>query len=126
MPYPKRRKRKPMGMRSKQRNLRHPQHLAFVRGHQCSVDGCNEEPIEAAHFDGPIPNAERGGMSVKDHDKWAFPLCNHHHGEQHSAKVGWAEFDRRHGIDCKAIAERLASISPHRHRWDVTETLNAG
>jgi hypothetical protein len=79
------------------------------------VDGCNNRQIEAAHFDGPIPYEDRGGMSERDHDRWVFPLCREHHVEYHG---GWARFDAKYKLNTKAIAEHMARTSPHRHRWE--------
>jgi hypothetical protein len=99
------------------RNLRHPGHCKWVRQtHACSVPGCLERDICAAHYDGPIPNEDRGGMSEKDHDRWTFPLCDlKHHSQYHNR--GWAWFDRHYSINTKAIAEEMARTSPHRIRW---------
>jgi hypothetical protein len=81
------------------------------------VDGCNERQIEAAHYDGPIPNEDRGGMQERDHDKWVLPLCKWvHHAEYH--RIGWARFDAKYRINTKAIAEEMARTSPHRWRWE--------
>ena len=111
----KRRKPKRMGVRE-DRNLRHPKHCQFVRGYPCSVPGCKSDRIEAAHFDGPIPDEDRGGMGKKDHDKWVLPLCGDtHHPEYHS--LGWRRFERKYGIDTHAIAERHAAMSPRRFSW---------
>lgn len=113
-----RRKPQKMGVRA-ERKLSFPHHRQWVRGHCCSVPGCGRRDIEAAHYDGPIPNEDRGGMSAKDHDKWCLPLCRDHHtlaGDSYH-RLGWQEFDRRHGVNTKAIAETMARRSPHRWRW---------
>ncbi len=81
----------------------------------CSVPGCPSTDIEAAHFDGPIPNEDRGGMGVKDGDWWTWPGCRFHHAQYHS--LGWKAFEALYKIDTKAIAERLAAHSPHRKKW---------
>jgi hypothetical protein len=80
------------------------------------VDGCNERQIEAAHYDGPIPYEDRGGLSEKDHDRWVFPLCRDHHREYHT--IGHARFDAKHKMSTKAAAEDCARRSPHRWRWE--------
>lgn len=92
-----------------------PQHRAWVRQHSCAVRFCESRDIEAAHYDGPVPYADRGGKSRKDHDKWCFPLCRHHHRIYHN--LGWFQFDKEHGINSMAIAEECARRSPHRWRW---------
>lgn len=114
MPLVRKKEKVRMGCRE-DRNLRHPGHCQWCRQtHACSVPGCNNRQIEAAHFDGPIPNEDRGGMSEKDHDRWVFPLCREHHNDYHR---GWARFDAKHKISTKAIAEEMARTSPHRFRW---------
>lgn len=107
-----------MGVREdRERELRHPPHTKWVRSHACSVPGCEERQIEAAHFDGPIPNEDRGGRGVRDHDKWTFPLCKWvHHAEYH--RIGWARFDAKYKLSTKAIAEECARRSHHKHRWE--------
>ncbi len=48
---------------------------------------------------------------MKPDDCWTVPLCGWHHGELHT--VGARTFERRHGLDLRAMAERLATRSPH-------------
>ena len=48
---------------------------------------------------------------------WTISLCggpDGHHAEQH--RIGEAEFERRHGIDMKALAREFAAKSPHRKK----------
>ncbi len=115
MPRPKRRARPRMGCRE-ERKLRFPTHCQYVRGFECAVPRCNTgAPIDATHFDGPIPNEDRAGMSERDHDKWTWPCCRIHHTEYHG--LGWRKFDAKHGIDSKAKAEEMARLSPHKTKW---------
>ncbi|WP_083579130.1 DUF968 domain-containing protein [Tardibacter chloracetimidivorans] len=86
---------------------RSPAHCNFVRSHFCSVPGCEQLPIEVAH----VRNGTGGGMGVKPSDRWTISLCRDHHAEQH--RLGEESFEKRHGIDMKAIAEGLAKSSPH-------------
>lgn len=91
-------------------------HTKWVRGHECLInnDECRGN-IDAAHFDGPVPNEDRGGMALKDHDKWTFPLCRFHHiFDYHN---GWQTFEKKHGVDTKKAAEEMAGRSPHRFKW---------
>lgn len=100
-----------------------PAHRKWVRGFECVAaksGGCGGG-IEAAHFDGPIPNEDRGGMGRKDADRWCFPCCRIHAAEQHAK--GWAAFDRAHGVDTKRIAEGLARRSPHLRKLARDEQL---
>lgn len=106
----KRRKKEKMGLR-KAPQIRCPSHLAWVRGHECAVlatagHACNWK-IEAAH----VRRGTDGGTAVKPGDEWAIPLCSLAHAEQH--RIGEAAFERKYGIDMKAIARDLARRSPH-------------
>ncbi|USI71641.1 DUF968 domain-containing protein [Sphingomonas morindae] len=96
-----------------------PGHLAWVRGHGCSVPGCQPDAdrpgsdrIEAAH----VRRGTDGGASLKPHDRWAISLCAHHHRRQH--EVGEASFERETGIDMAALARAFAARSPHRAKLD--------
>lgn len=86
---------------------RSPGHCNFVRGHECSVPGCHERPIEVAH----VRDGTGGGMSVKPSDRWVISLCRDHHSEQH--RHGEISFSIKHKIDMKALAEAFAKASPH-------------
>lgn len=94
-----------------------PAHRQWVRGHDCVVPGCADRQIEAAHFDGPVPVEDMGGIGMKRHDRWCLPACASHHREIHAQ--GWRAFERRYGVDLRKIAEGLARLSPHRHKWSV-------
>jgi hypothetical protein len=45
------------------------------------------------------------GMSEKSSDKWAVPLCNRHHREQHT--MNEMAFWKKHGIDPFMLAITL-------------------
>lgn len=113
MNLPKRRKRRASGREQPQ--IRCAGHLAWVRGHACSVGGASGHgcggKIEAAHVRGGTD----GGLGVKPSDTYTIPLCSDHHAEQH--RIGEAAFCKRYAIDMIAIANGLARISPHRTKW---------
>ena len=88
-----------------------PGHRAWVRRHHCSVPGCEGFPIECAHVRG----CTDGGQSLKPSDNWTLSLCREHHAEQH--RIGEVAFERKYGIDMRAIARAFAQRSPHRHMW---------
>jgi hypothetical protein len=44
-------------------------------------------------------------MAEKPSDKWALPLCNRHHREQHS--MNELEFWKSHGIDPFMLAIKM-------------------
>jgi len=112
MKTPRRRKAPKLGVRDRPQ-VRCPQHLQWVRGHECAVANTNcEGRIQAAH----VRKGTDGCLQVKPSDYWAIPLCAFHHKLQHDR--GESSFQQGHGIDMKSIAEHLAKRSPHRHRWE--------
>ena len=109
---PKRRK-KPKMMLREPSQIRSPQHLAWIRGHECVLNGlaCMGR-LEAAH----VRTGTDGGTSVKPSDSWTLPLCSYHHLLQHN--MGETNFERRYGINMKAIASELWQRSPHRRKYE--------
>lgn len=83
-----------------------PRHRKFVRSHECCVPGCAAGPIEFAH----IRTAATAGAGIKSHDAFGVSLCFAHHREQHD--IGAETFQRRHGIDMKALARAFVKHSP--------------
>lgn len=86
---------------------RSPGHCNFVRGHECSVKGCEGRPIEVAH----VRTGTGGGMGVKPSDRWTISLCRAHHAEQH--RIGERAFETAAGLDMKTLAAEFARKSPH-------------
>lgn len=87
-----------------------PGHRNFVRSHECVVPGCNRRPIEVAH----VRRGTGGGIGVKPSDRWCVSLCGGvegHHPEQH--RIGEESFERKYGLDLKALADEFARKSPH-------------
>ena len=81
------------------------QHLAFVRSLPCCVTG--QVPAEAHHLlraDG-LPK----GVGRKNYDRWTIPLHWTAHRAVH-AHGNDEEWLAEHGIDGRALAERLWSI----------------
>ena len=86
---------------------RNPEHLAWIRSLPCSIRGCTcRTGTQAAH----VRMNTGGGMGMKPPDRWTAPLCHEHHHEQH--QIGHAAFDAKYGIDLRALAAELASLSP--------------
>lgn len=113
---PARRRPERMGLRTSPQ-VRCPAHLAWIRGHECAVNGDDcEGRIEAAHVRGGTD----GGLGKKPGDNFVLPLCSYHHRMQHV--VGEAEFERVFAINMKAIAEGLWRASPARKRMEAKET----
>ena len=59
-------------------------------------------PIVAHH----VRTAANSGAGMKPSDEWLVPLCDKHHKEGH--QKGWKTFERKYGVDLKAIAKELA------------------
>lgn len=70
------------------------------------MPGCGGRPIEVAH----IRTGTGAGVAQKPHDFFTISLCRDHHAEQH--RIGEASFEKRHGIDMKALAYEFAKASP--------------
>lgn len=107
-----RRKAPRMGVRTERRHF--PSHESWVRGFQCSIFGKHEceGRIECCH----VRIGTEGGTGIKPHSRWTIPLCSRAHRLQH--QMGETSFSAKFGIDMKAIAERLARVSPHRKAWE--------
>lgn len=94
------------------KTVRSPAHRKWVRNHACCIPGCNGRPIECAH----VRSGTDGGTGLKPSDKFVISLCRDHHSEQH--RIGEREFEKRHGIDMKALAREFAKASPHRAKLE--------
>lgn len=85
-------------------------HLAFVRAHHCSMEGCCGAPIEAAH----VRIGSEAGMSQKPDDFRAVSLCKYHHQLQH--EVGeltfWAEYEASGQGTVEELIEAFCAASP--------------
>lgn len=72
-----------MTLRQRQPREKNAKHLDFIRSLPCCI--CGGIDTEAAHI--RTASLEHGkdhtGMAEKPSDKWAVPLCNKHHREQH-------------------------------------------
>ena len=87
-------------MLPKERRLRAPAHLAFIRTQPCLV--CGRTPSDAHHLRFLQPRA----MAKKVSDEFTVPLCRRHHQLLHNdgdEQDWWAA----HGIDPVAIAADL-------------------
>ncbi len=66
----------------KQKPIRSPKHLAFVRKQPCMIkndegENCNGTPVQAHH----LMRCGNRGMSLKEWDCYTVPLCWKHHNE---------------------------------------------
>lgn len=92
--------------------LKSTAHRDWVRGHYCSVPGCQLMPIEVAH----VRRGAGAGISQKPSDAMTISLCREDHAEQHQR--GEETFERIHGIDMMKLAEAFYRRSPHKGKLD--------
>ncbi len=90
-----------------------PTHRAFVRGHHCTIPGCEApaERIEFAH----LRTAANSGVGLKPPDWFGIPLCQTHHAMAHGH--GHETMAERCGIDLEYLfktAGWLAARTPDR------------
>jgi hypothetical protein len=88
--------------------------LQWLRGRPCALvdrGGCSG-PIVAAHVD----HAGGKGTGTKVADRYAVPMCDGHHREQHQR--GWRTFERRYAFDAIAAAAEYWRLSPHRLKFE--------
>ncbi len=94
-------------LRQRQPREKNERHLDYIRSLPCCV--CGGIDTEAAHIriGSPDHGKRATGMQEKSSDKWALPLCNRHHREQHDAGnelKWWAS----KGIDPFMLAIKLS------------------
>ena len=95
----------------REKRVRCPSHLKWVRGFHCAVEGCLNLPVEAAH----VRRGTDGGMGMKPSDFWAIPLCQTHHRQQHF--LGEESFETTYALNMRALAREFSARSPHRMKW---------
>jgi hypothetical protein len=105
-----------------------PTYLQWLRGRPCFLDNADcgyakprrKSLIEAAHVD----HGGDKGMSTKVSDRWAIPLCQHHHDEQHGKvgrfrdRGGWKTFEAKYGFSAVAEAARYWRLWPQSRKWE--------
>jgi len=99
-----------------------PEYLAFVRTLECAKCG-DDVTVEAAHVsyrDLSIGKTGRG-LSAKEHDKFALPLCGNCHRKQHEhgdERKWWEPRD--------AVKLALAIYSVRGDYEEATRIIRAG
>lgn len=85
-------------------------HLAFIRSHQCSMEGCNGMPIEAAH----VRIGSGAGMGQKPDDFRTVSLCKWHHAMQHEQgeRTFWGEYTAAGHGDVEDLIDAFCKASP--------------
>lgn len=120
----KRRKPPRSGIVRNPDRVRSPAHRAWVRGFECACRATGFTncygPIECAH----VRIGTDGGTGIKPSDEWTIPLCAAHHRLLHSD--GEPRFAAAHGLNLKAIAERLAAQSPALRRLAHMQRTSEG
>ena len=80
-----------------------PDHLERIRTMRCLI--CDCEPVVAAH----VRFGAHMGMGRKD-DRYAVPLCNSHHTEQHAVGELHFWFKHKRSVDwARETALRLCT-----------------
>jgi hypothetical protein len=71
-------------LRQREPRQRDERHLNYIRSLPCCICG-EDTTVEAAHIrTASLAHGKRWtGKQEKSSDKWALPLCNRHHREQH-------------------------------------------
>jgi hypothetical protein len=94
-------------LRQREPRQRDERHLDYIRSLPCCI--CGGIDTEAAHI--RTASLEHGkqhtGMAEKPSDKWALPLCNRHHTEQHT--MNEMKFWAKYGINPFILAMILRS-----------------
>lgn len=85
---------------------KYPRHEKWVRGHSCSIAGCENGPIEFAH----VRSAANAGMGLKPSSAYGVSLCAAHHAESH--RIGVDTFQRLYNINLWTLAETFVILSP--------------
>ena len=87
-----------MTLRQRQPREKDERHLRFIRSLPCCICG-EDTTVEAAHI--RTVSLQHGkrytGKAERPSDKWAVPLCNRHHREQHT--MNELSFWESYGID---------------------------
>ena len=94
-----------MTLRQREPRQRDWRHLDFIRSQPCCI--CGRIDTEAAHIRAAsLAHGKRAtGGAEKSSDKWALPLCNGHHREQHT--MNELAFWKKYNLDPFLLAIKL-------------------
>lgn len=81
-----------------------PAHRPWVRGHRCSVAGCEKNKIECAH----VRTGTDGGAGMKPSDWWTISLCSAHHADH---LIGESAFESLYDISLFERAKTFSRLS---------------
>lgn len=106
MPLPARIQKSPYQHTRKVREGMSKEHLRWIKTLPCCV--CTNPANDSHHLKKGIDNMPKG-MGRKHADRWAVPVCRHHHDQ---AEAGDDEaYFRFVGIDARALANALWKVS---------------
>lgn len=99
-----------MNLRQREPRIKDNKHLDFIRSLPCCICG-DDTGTEAAHIrtGSDAHGKNPTGMQEKSSDKWALPLCNRHHREQHA--MAELKFWAKYGIEPFMLAITLKAQS---------------
>lgn len=85
-------------------------HCNWLRGFNCAMPGCDERPIEVAHY----RLGSGAGLSAKPDDWRATPLCSRHHTAQHAQgeRTFWKAYHSLTGQTVEDLIDALCKASP--------------
>lgn len=110
----------PMGLRDPDGGrYRSQQYRAWVRGFQCEIAGKNGHVCVPTRAAAHVRTGTDGCKDVKPSDWFCISLCDDYrgggaHGEQH--RIGEPAFEKKYGIDMKAIAKSRWNDPRNQHR----------
>ncbi len=114
-----------MTLLQRQPRIEDPVYLAYLRTLPCLICA-RPGPNDPAHLrSAALQYGKRQtGMAEKSDDRWALPLCRHHHDEQHrNNELRWWA---RHGIpDPFTVAMNLYASRPNASRPQVERPRKA-
>lgn len=90
-------------------------YLQWLRGRCCLIGHDCEGKIQACHVD----YAGDKGMGTKVSDRFAVPMCAHHHREQTDG--GMQTFEAKHRVNLLKAAEAYWNAWPGRHEWEQSQ-----
>lgn len=85
------------------------------------ADPPRKSPVEAAHVD----HGGDKGAGTKASDRYAIPLCQRHHDEQHGktgpfkTRGGWRTFEAKYGFDAETRAGFYWRAWPGKRAWEA-------
>lgn len=104
-------RRKPIRFGTERRPKRKwPRHEKFVRSDECCIAGRNGHECHGRIILAHVRTGTDGGEGIKPSAWWTISLCDDAHMLQHA--LGEPGFERRFGIDMKALAREFAARSP--------------